>query len=163
MAAGGPSEKIARTFDDRVYPGGLTYSGHPLACAVGVATFRVFERDGILDRVKDLGARVIQPELESWLERRPSLGEVRGAGLFWALELVGNRETREPLVPFNAMGADAAPMAELAAECKRARLWPFVHFNRMHIAPPLIIAEDELKRGLSIIDKVLDIADRYVA
>ena len=156
------SEKIARTFDDRVYPGGLTYSGHPLACAAGVATFRVFERDGILDRVKDLGARVIRPELESWLDRHPSLGEVRGTGLFWALELVRNRETREPLVPFNAMGADAAPMAELAAECKRAGLWPFVHFNRMHIAPPLIIDEDDLRRGLSIIDTALNIADRYV-
>jgi taurine--2-oxoglutarate transaminase len=86
---------------------------------------------------------------------------VRGTGLFWALELVRNRETREPLVPFNATGTDAAPMAEVAAECKRAGLWPFVHFNRMHLAPPLIISEDDLRRGLSIIDEALNIADRH--
>ncbi|WP_231371270.1 aspartate aminotransferase family protein [Cryocola sp. 340MFSha3.1] len=155
------SDAIAARFDDVAFQGGLTYSGHPLACAAGVATFDVFERDGILERVRDLGSRVVEPELRSWQERHPSLGEVRGRGLFWALELVRDRETREPLVPFNAAGPDAAPMAEVAAACKAAGVWPFTHFNRVHVAPPLVIGEDELRRGLAAIDAALDVADRY--
>lgn len=155
------SDAIASFFDEVPFQGGLTYSGHPLACAAGVATFEVFERDGILDRVRDLGSRVVEPELRSWLDRHPSLGEVRGRGLFWALELVRDRDTREPLVPFNAAGADAAPMAEVAAACKAAGVWPFTHFNRVHVAPPLVIEEDELRRGLAAIDAALDVADRY--
>ena len=110
-----------RQFDNRVFPGGLTYSGHPLACAAGIATFEVFERDGILERVRDLGERVVRPTLEGWLETHPSVGEVRGAGLMWAVELVRNRETREPLVPFNASGADNAPMAAFVAAAKTGR------------------------------------------
>jgi taurine---2-oxoglutarate transaminase len=156
------SAKIASHFDDVVFPGGLTYSGHPLACAAGVATFEVFERDGILERVRDLGDRVIEPELATWAARHPSIGNIRGRGLFWALELVRNRDTREPLVPFNAAGADAKPMSDVTAACKAAGLWPFVHFNGLHIAPPLVITEDELRRGLAIIDAALTVADGYV-
>jgi len=157
------SEEISRAFDDRVFPGGLTYSGHPLACAAGVATFDVFERDGILDRVRDLGDRVVRPTLEGWLQSHPSVGEVRGAGLFWAVELVRNRETREPLVPFNASGAANAPMAAFAAAAKAGGVWPFTHFNRMHVAPPLVITEDELVRGLAVLDDALATADAEVA
>lgn len=156
------SDTISSFFDDVPFPGGLTYSGHPLACAPGVATFDVFERDGILERVKDLGSRIIEPTVRGWLDKHPSLGDVRGTGLFWALELVSNPETREPLVPFNASGAAAAPMNAVAAACKAAGLWPFVHFNRLHIAPPLVITEEELVRGLAIIDEALTVADGYV-
>lgn len=157
------SDRIARAFDDRAFPGGLTYSGHPLACAPGIATFEVFERDGILARVKDLGDRVVRPTLERWLETHPSVGEVRGAGLFWAIELVRDRDTREPLVPFNASGPDAAPMVAFAAACKKSGLWPFTHFNRVHVAPPLVISEEDLRRGLDIIDAALEVADGAVA
>ncbi|WP_430867401.1 aspartate aminotransferase family protein [Demequina aurantiaca] len=153
------SDRIASAFDDRAFPGGLTYSGHPLACAAGVATFEVFERDGILAHVRDLGKRVVRPTLEGWLETHPSVGEVRGTGLFWAVELVRDRTTREPLVPFNAAGADAAPMAAFAAAAKKGGVWPFIHFNRMHVAPPLVITEDELRRGLDVLDAALDVAD----
>ena len=82
---------------------------------------------------------------------------------FWAIELVTDAATREPLVPFNASGADAAPMTKVAAACKQAGLWPFIHFNRMHLAPPLVITEDELNRGLDIIDEALTVADEFVA
>ncbi|MFE5672861.1 aspartate aminotransferase family protein [Agromyces sp. NPDC056523] len=157
------SQRIASHFDTVAFQGGLTYSGHPLACAAGVATFEVFEREGILERVRDLGTRVVEPRLRAMAERHPSVGEVRGLGLFWAIELVRDRETREPLVPFNASGADAAPMAKVAAACKQAGLWPFIHFNRMHVAPPLVITEEELIRGLDIIDEALDLADAELA
>lgn len=149
------SQAISEYFDDKVFPGGLTYSGHPLACAVGLATFEVFERDGILAHVKDMGERVIEPILRGWLETHPCVGDVRGAGLFWAIELVKDKATKEPLVPYNASGADAAPMAAFAAACKASGLWPFVHFNRTHVAPPLVITEEELRRGLAIIDDAL--------
>ena len=157
------SEKIVSFFDDVSFAGGLTYSGHPLACAAGVATFDVFERDGILERVRDLGERVIEPTLRGIAERHPSVGEVRGRGLFWAIELVRDADTREPLVPFNASGADAKPMTDVAAACKAAGLWPFIHFNRLQVAPPLIISEDELRRGLAIIDDALTVADAFVS
>jgi len=155
------SDPVAAHFDRTPFPGGLTYSGHPLACAPGVATFEVFERDGILERVRDLGTRVVEPTLRAWAERHPSVGDVRGRGLFWAVELVRDRETREPLVPFNASGADAAPMTAFAAAARRAGVWPFVHFHRTHIAPPLVISEDDLVRGLSAIDEALSVADEH--
>ncbi|KXC05411.1 aspartate aminotransferase family protein [Microbacterium hominis] len=157
------SDRIAAHFDTVSFPGGLTYSGHPLACAPGIATFEVFRRDGILERVRDLGERVVRPRLEQMAARHPSVGEVRGLGLFWAIELVRDRQTRAPLVPFNAAGADAAPMAAFAAACKKAGLWPFTHFNRVHVAPPLIVSEDDLVRGLDIIDRALEVTDAEVA
>ncbi|MFV0428277.1 MAG: aspartate aminotransferase family protein [Arachnia sp.] len=153
------NDRIAGHFDTVAFPGGLTYSGHPLACAPGVATFEVFRRDNILGRVKDLGERVVAPRLQQMMASHPSVGDVRGRGLFWAIELVSNRETREPLVPFNATGAAAAPMAAVAAACKQAGVWPFTHFNRLHVAPPLVISEAELVRGLEVIDGALQEAD----
>ncbi|MEQ6899416.1 aspartate aminotransferase family protein [Microbacterium sp. KR10-403] len=156
------SDRIAAHFDTVTFPGGLTYSGHPLACAAGVATFEVFERDGILERVRDLGSRVVEPALQEIARRHPSVGDVRGRGLFWAIELVRDKETREPLVPFNAAGADAAPVAAVMAAAKKGGVWPFSHFNRVHVAPPLVIDESELVRGLDVIDGALHAADEYL-
>ncbi len=76
--------------------------------------------------------------------------------MFWAIELVTNRETREPLVPFNAAGADAKPMAELAAACKAKGLWPFTHFNRLHVVPPCNTSADDVRDGLAILDERAD-------
>lgn len=153
------SEEIHNSFADKPFPGGLTYSGHPLACAAGVATFEVFESTGLLAHVRDLGERVLAPRLAELAAKHPAVGEVRGRGLFWALELVVDRATREPLVPFNASGAAAAPMNRVVAACKEAGLWPFAAGNRLQIAPPLIISEADLLRGLEIIDAALDVAD----
>ncbi len=156
------SAKIADFFNDRVFFGGLTYSGHPLACAVGVTTFEVFRRDGILEHVRDLSQRVVEPRLNQWLATHPSVGDVRGRGLFWAVELVTDRETREPLVPFNPTAAQNAPMVAFAAACKAGGVWPFTHYNRTHIAPPLVITEAELNRGLDVIDEALKITDQAI-
>jgi taurine--2-oxoglutarate transaminase len=155
------SDAVAASFDERVYPGGLTYSGHPLACASAVASIRIFEDEGIVEHARRLGDDVLAAELDKLAARHPSVGEVRGRGVFWALELVRDRETREPLVPFNAAGPAAAPMAEFAAACKQRGLWPFTHFNRTHVVPPCVISEDELREGLAILDEALDVADRY--
>ena len=117
---------------------------------------------GWIEMCHDLGVRVVAPRLARFAETHPSVGEVRGLGLFWAIELVRDRETREPLVPFNASGADAAPMAAFAAACKKSGLWPFTHFNRVHVAPPLVISEDDLVRGLDVIDRALEVTDAEV-
>ena len=155
------SQKIADTFKDRAYPGGLTYSGHPLACASAVASISIFKEEKIVENAKSIGATVIGPELEKLKAKHPSIGEVRGLGVFWAIELVRNRETRKPLVPFNAAGADAKPMLDIAAACKKEGLWPFAHFNRMHVVPPCTISADEVREGIAIIDQALTIADSY--
>lgn len=155
------SQKIADTFKDRVYPGGLTYSGHPLSCASAVASINIFKEEKIVENAKNIGATVIGPELEKLKAKHPSIGEVRGLGVFWAIELVSNRETRKPLVPFNATGADAKPMLDIAAACKKEGLWPFVHFNRMHVVPPCTVSADEVREGIAIIDQALDIADSF--
>lgn len=156
-------DEIADHYGDRPYTGGLTYSGHPLACAAGLATFEVFERDDILGHVRRLGSEVVAPTVADWASKHPSVGEVRGRGLFWAVELVRDQATGEPLVPYNASGADAAPMAELMARCKSAGVWPMIHFNRLQIAPPLVIDEDDLRRGLAVIDDALAYTDKLVA
>jgi taurine--2-oxoglutarate transaminase len=155
------SERIARTFDERPFPGGLTYSGHPLACASAVASIGIFKEEGIVEHARSLGEEVIGPELRALAERHPSVGEVRGLGVFWALELVRDRHTREPLVPFNAGGAAAAPMNEFAAACKQRGLWPFTHFNRTHVVPPCTTTADEIREGIAILDEALAVADGY--
>src|SRR5690606_8919316 len=119
--------------------------------------------EGIVEHARWLGEQVIGPGLQELAARHPSIGEVRGLGVFWALELVRNRETREPLVPFNATGAAAAPMAELAAACQQRGLWPFTHFNRIHVVPPCTISADEVRQGLAILDEALVVADRHYA
>jgi taurine--2-oxoglutarate transaminase len=87
------------------------------------------------------------------------VGEVRGLGVFWAIELVKNQRTREPLVPFNASGADAKPMAELMAACKAKGVWPFAHFNRLQVTPPCTTTAEEAREGLAAIDQALETAD----
>jgi taurine---2-oxoglutarate transaminase len=155
------SPAIADTFANRAYPGGLTYSGHPLACAAAVASIRIFEEEGIIAHAHTLGTDVIAPALADLATRHPSIGEVRGLGVFWALELVRNRATHEPLVPFNASGTDAAPMNEFGAACKASGLWPFMHFNRTHVVPPCTITAEQFSEGIAILDEALDVADGY--
>ena len=155
------SDAIAETFRERPFPGGLTYSGHPLACASAVASIEIFKEEGIVEHARAIGDDVIGPGLAELAARHPSVGEVRGLGVFWAIELVRDRATREPLVPFNATGGAAGPMTEVAAACRQRGLWPFTHFNRVHVVPPCTVSADEVREGLSILDGALEVADRY--
>jgi taurine--2-oxoglutarate transaminase len=157
------SRRIADTFKERAYPGGLTYSGHPLACAAAVASITVFKEEGILEHARTLGSDVIGPALRDLQERHPSVGDVRGLGVFWAIELVRNRDTREPLVPYNAAGEAAAPMNEVVAACKAKGVWPFAHFNRIHVVPPCTISAEDVRHGIAVIDEALELADRHYA
>ena len=153
------SDEIAATFDERAYPGGLTYSGHPLACAAAVATITAMREEGMIENAARLGREVIGPRLREIAERHPSVGEVRGIGCFWAVELVKNRETREPLAPY---GGSSPAMTELTKALKDGGVLPFVNFNRVHVVPPLNIADDDLLAGLAVLDEALEVADAHV-
>ncbi|UTA54427.1 aspartate aminotransferase family protein [Lysobacter soli] len=157
------SDAIAASFAKRAYPGGLTYAGHPLACAAAVACIGIYREESLIERARALGDTIIGPELRAMQARHPSIGDVRGLGAFWAIELVRDRDTREALVPFNASGDANAPMMQFAAECKRLGAWPLVMGNRLHVVPPLNIEEGTLREGLAIVDEALAVADRFTA
>jgi taurine--2-oxoglutarate transaminase len=152
------SDPIAATFDSRVFPGGLTYSGHPLACASIVATIDVMKDEDIIGKALRTGAEVLGPGLRDLADRHPVVGEVRGTAVFWALELVSDRVTRAPLAPY---GGSSEAMNALVAACKQRGLVPFVNYNRLHVVPPCTISEAEAKEGLAILDEALAVADGY--
>ena len=156
------SNDIYKTFVDRVFPGGLTYSGHPLATASVVATIDAMREEKMVENAKSIGQEFIKPGLEALKDKHPSIGEVRGLGVFWAIELVKNRKTREPLVPYNAAGEAAAPMGKFTAECKKLGLMPFVNMNRTHVVPACNVTKEEVLEGLEILDKALNVTDEFV-
>ena len=155
-------EPIAAWVRDKYFAGGLTYSGHPLACAVGVASIEAFREEGIVEHAAEMGG-AFEEQLNALAAKHPSIGEVRGCGCFWGLELVKSRETREPLVPFNAGGEAAAPVARLAKAALDRGLYLMTHWNVIMVCPPLTITREELEEGVSILDDVLAIADEYYA
>ena len=153
-------EHVYQAIKDKFFAGGLTYSGHPLACAAAVASIETFKDEGIVENAAAMGD-VLAEELPKLAERHPSIGDVRGKGLFWGLELVRDRETREPLVPFNAAGDAAEPMTKLAKAALQSGLYLFVHWNVVMVAPPLNITREELDEGLALLDEALAIADEH--
>ncbi len=156
------SVRLAEWVRDKLFAGGLTYSGHPLACASAVASIEAFREEGIVENAAAMGD-VFRHELATLAERHPSIGDVRGLGCFWGIELVRNRESREPLVPFNAGGAEAAPVQRIVKAALDRGLYLFVHWNVVVLAPPLNITREELDEGLATLDDVLAIADEYAA
>ena len=153
------SDAIAATFDQRVFPGGLTYSGHPLATAAAVATINTMAEEGIVEHAAQIGQSVIKPLLEELKAKHKVVGEIRGLGVFWAIELVKDRATHEPLAPY---GGSSPAMNEVMAACKKAGMIPFMNFNRIHICPPCNVSESELREGIAILDAALaDIASHY--
>ncbi|HET7857399.1 MAG TPA: aminotransferase class III-fold pyridoxal phosphate-dependent enzyme [Gaiellaceae bacterium] len=152
------SEPIAEWVRDKYFAGGLTYSGHPLACAAGVASIEAFREEGIVENSAELGA-VLGERLAELARRHPSIGDVRGRGLFYGVELVRDRETREPLVPFNATGEAFAPMAKVAKAALERGVYLMTHWNVIIVAPPLTITREELDEGLAVLDESLALAD----
>ena len=145
------SQEIAATFDDRVFPGGLTYSGHPLAAASIVASIDAMEEEGIVDHARTIGTDVLGPALADLAERHPVIGEVRGRGVFWALELVADRATRAPL--------PASEIAFAKGALTERGLLPFTADNRIHVVPPCVVTADEVAQAVEIYDEVLTLLD----
>jgi taurine--2-oxoglutarate transaminase len=148
------SEELAGWVRDKYFAGGLTYSGHPLACAAGVASIEAFREEGIVENSAELGA-VLGERLQGLAETHETIGDVRGLGLFYGVELVKDRATREPLVPFNASGEAVAPMAKIFKAALERGLYLMIHWNVIIVAPPLTITREELDEGLEILDDVL--------
>jgi taurine--2-oxoglutarate transaminase len=146
------SDAIAATFNDRVFPGGLTYSGHPLAAAAAVATIDAMQEEGMVEHAAKIGQEVIKPLIEELAAKHKLIGEVRGSGVFWAIELVKDRETREPLAPY---GGSSPAMGELMAACKKAGMIPFMNFNRIHMCPPCNVSEAQVREAFAILDQAL--------
>jgi len=152
------SDPIAETFAERVYAGGHTYSGHPLACAAAVATINAMKEEAMVENAARIGENVLGPGLRELVGKHPCLGEVRGLGVFWALELVKNKATREPIAPY---GGTSPAMADLMRACKERGLLPFTQFNRLHAVPPCNVSESEAREGIAILDEALLAADAY--
>lgn len=165
---GGYVPLAAAVFSDALYdwmmtnafPYGLTYSGHALACAAGSAALAVYEDDGLIARSADNGL-LLGEALRGLATKHPSVGDVRGCGSFWGVELVRDRATRAPLVPFNASGADAEPMDRVAAAARALGLNLLTHWNVITICPPLVISPEEIELGIAKLDAALDVADEY--
>ena len=158
LGAVGIRQAIADTFKDKPFPGGLTYSSHPLACATALATLAVYEEDDLIARAARTG-KLMADLLADLAARHPSVGAVRSIGLFGVIELVKNRTTRAPMAPFNGTSPE---MAALGAFFRQEGLFTFVRWNYFFTNPPLSITEAELREGFEIIDRGLTIADQAV-
>jgi taurine--2-oxoglutarate transaminase len=158
LGAVGLRRPIADHFRDRVFAGGLTYNSHTLACAAALATIAVYEEDRLIERAKEMGT-IMAGLLSDLAARHPSVGAVRSIGLFGIVELVRNRETREPMAPFNGSSPE---MAALGKHFRQEGLYTFVRWNSFFTNPPLMITEAELREGFAIIDRGLALADAAV-
>jgi taurine--2-oxoglutarate transaminase len=139
------SESIANAFETQVFPGGLTYSGHPLAMASIVASIDTMDEEGIIDNARMIGADHLGPGLVELAAKHPMIGEVRGLGVFWALDLVDDPETRDPV--------SGAVVAQVKTELMARGLFPFSADNRIHVVPPCVVTPDEVARALAIYDE----------
>ncbi|GAA4283186.1 aspartate aminotransferase family protein [Brevibacterium daeguense] len=150
------NDAIYSDFTERAYPGGLTYSGHPLACAAAVATINAMRDEGMIANAAKLGEEIVGPRLAEFSEKFPNVGETRGVGMFWALELVRDKATREPLAPY---GGGSAEVSEIVGKLKAGGVLPFNNYHRLHIVPPLNVTADELNAGLDVFEQVLSEAN----
>ena len=152
------SKEISHTFDDKVFAGGLTYMGHPMACATAVATIDVMKEEKMLENATMIGETILGPGLAELAKKHKVIGDIRGTGVFWGVDLVSDRATHEPLA---AYGGSSPAMNELVAACKKNGLMPFNNFNRIHLCPPCNISAEDAKLGLEILDKSLAEIGQY--
>jgi taurine--2-oxoglutarate transaminase len=158
LGAVGMRHAIGDRFTDVMFPSGLTYNSHPLACATALAVIEVMEQDGLVERARERGKLLteLQRDLAA---KHPSVGAVRSIGLFGVIELVRNRRTLEPLAPFNGTSPE---MAALAKFFRQEGLFTFVRWNYFFTNPPLTISESELREAFAIIDRGLALTDAAV-
>jgi len=153
------SEEVGKTFNDRAFPGGLTYSGHPIACATAVATIDVMKSEKMVENAAFIGEKILGPGLHELAKKHQLIGDIRGVGAFWGVDIVTDRATRAPIAPY---GGTSPAMNELVGACKKHGLMPFSNFNRIHLNPPLNISEGEAREGLAMFDQALgEMAHHY--
>ncbi|HET6768357.1 MAG TPA: aminotransferase class III-fold pyridoxal phosphate-dependent enzyme [Chitinophagaceae bacterium] len=155
------SDKIASQFDDKVLFLGLTYSAHPVCCAAAIEVLKIYEDDGLIENTVAMG-KYIDERMEALKKEHPSIGDWRNTGLLGCIELVKNRQTKEPMAPYNAKPDEMATMNKVAARLKDLGMYTFVRWNYIFIAPPLCINKEQIDEGLEMISDAISIADGYV-
>lgn len=156
------SDKIAAKFDDEVLWLGLTYSAHPVSCAAALEVLKIYEDEDLITNAARMG-KYMDGRLHEMMAVHPSIGDFRNTGLLGCIEVVKNRDTREPMAPFNAKATDMSVMNEIAASLRKSGLFTFVKWNYIFIAPPLCITIEQMEEGLSKISAALKIADTHCA
>jgi len=153
-------EKVAQAFEEKAYVHGHTYSGHTLAMATGVAVIEAYKEDGLIERSAEMGEYLMEKALEL-MERHPSVGDVRGKGLFVGMELVKNRKTKEPLHDMLVEGPrpPTAKMKVLGEAMKQGVYCLPGVASVIMLAPPLTITQGEIDFAMNVFDKALTIAD----
>jgi taurine--2-oxoglutarate transaminase len=159
LGAVGMRRAIAEHFQSNLFYGGLTYNSHPLACAAALATIAVYEEDRLIENTRKIGA-VMRGLLEDLQSRHPSVGATRNIGLFGIVELIRNRETLEPMAPFNGTSPETQALGKFF---RQEGLYTLVRWNSFYTNPPLCITEAELREAFAIIDRGLEITDRAVS
>jgi taurine--2-oxoglutarate transaminase len=154
------SDKIAAHYNDKPLMLGLTYSAHAVACAAGLAVLNIYQSDKLIENAAEMG-KYIEQQVAEMMKKHPSIGDFRNTGLLGCIELVKNRETKEPMAPFNAKPDQMAIMNKVAAKIKELGMYTFVRWNYIFVAPPLCVTKAEIDEGLAIISQAISIADEY--
>jgi taurine--2-oxoglutarate transaminase len=152
------SDKIARHYDDNVLWLGLTYSAHPVALAAALEVINIYEQDDLIGNAARMG-RYLDRQVEGLKQKHPCIGDWRNTGLLGCLEIVKNRQTGQPMAPFNAKPDEMVVMNGVAAKLRELGMYTFVRWNYVFIAPPLCINREQIDEGLQIISEGLQIAD----
>ncbi|MDB5228163.1 MAG: tpa [Bacteroidota bacterium] len=155
------SDKIASTFEDKMLPLGLTYSAHAVCCAAALEVLKIYEDDNLFANAAEMG-KYIEQRVEEMKGKHKSIGDFRNTGLLGCIELVKNRDTKEPMAPFNAKPEEMVVMNKVAAKIKELGMYTFVRWNFIFIAPPLCITKEQIDEGLAIISEAIAIADANV-
>lgn len=155
------SDKIASKYDDAVLALGLTYSAHPVSCAAALETLHIYEDDQLIENAAAMGQYMNQ-QVEKLKQQHPSIGDWRNTGLLGCIELVKNRQTKEPMAPFNAKPDEMTVMNKVAAKIRELGMYTFVRWGYIFVAPPLIVTKEQIDEGLSIISEAIKIADEHV-
>ncbi len=152
------SDKIAAKYDDTVLALGLTYSAHPVSCAAALETLKIYEEDNLIENAAEMG-KYVSAQVELLKQKHPSIGNFRTTGLLGCMELVKNRNSKEPMAPFNAKPDEMGVMNKVAAKIKELGMYTFVRWSYIFIAPPLCVTREQIDEGLAIISEALKIAD----
>ena len=154
------TDTIANHFNDNPMVLGLTYSAHAVSCAAAIENIKIIEEEDLVNKAAQMG-KYIESEVEKLKKIHPSIGDFRNTGLLGCIELVKNRETKEPTTPWNAKPQQMEPTNRMAAKIRELGMFTFVRWNWIFIAPPLNVSKAEVDEGLNIISKAISIADEY--
>lgn len=155
------SDKIAAKYDDAVLALGLTYSAHPVSCAAALETLKIYEDEKLIENAAAMGQYVTE-RMNTLMEKHPSIGNFRTTGLLGCIELVKNRQSKEPMAPFNAKPEEMTVMNKVAAKIRELGMYTFVRWGYIFVAPPLCVTKEQIDEGLAIISEAIKIADEHV-